>query len=1096
MKKIFILLLFANFLCISMSNAQCVNFTQYTPSGWDNSIVISAVTGTNTSESEFYYNQTLVLDIAIINNGNCNATKTVQANVFLDAVFKTTITFPILNSFYQGSTIDYIISGSLGVGSHTIQVDIDNPSLIPETNESDNTFYRTFNVVSGACVSSSVNTIFNGNRNFNTEHYQDTHFRLKDQCQTSTIRVRDYNSSTTLTNPLEINPGNNSWTSNTERFGASVMWAAKNSNNYYSTVHSRNSFDGAYGSIEGYVNSSFWNGTSYYTDNATMGTTPAGAVMNVGLGSAGTLANSWGAIDIIGHEYTHAITASTAKFVYQNESGALDESFSDIFGEAIENYTLGSNDWLLGANRSSGAIRNMANPSASPYNQPDTYLGTNWNSGPNTVANDNGGVHTNSGVQNYWFYLLSQGGSGVNDNGSVFYVTGIGIAKAREIAFKTLTENLLNQPNANYAMARTASILSAEQIYGVNSVEASTVKNAWCAVGVGNTVPSTVTVSGGGTFCNSTIITASGGSGGNIYFQGTNSNGTSTAIRSSSQTLFISGTYYFRSYNACGWGPTASVSVTINTVPSAVTVSGGGYVCNSTNIQASGGNGGTIYFQGTNSNGTSTLTPSSSQAVYSSGTYYFRAYNGCGWSNQGSVTVTIGTIPAGVSIPGGGNFCNAVILQATGGSGGNIYFQGTNSNGTSTAILSSTQTVTTSGTYYFRANNTCGWGQQGSITVYVNYDPSGVSVSGGGTVCNSTIISASGGSDGTMYFQGTNSNGTSTTTPSSSQTITSSGTYYFRAKNNCGWGPSGSAAVTINTIPSAVSASGGGTFCNTTTISATGGTGGTIYYQGTTSGGTSTTTPSISQSAINASGKYYFRSNNSCGWSTEGGIFVTINAPSTVLVTGSGTFCNTANLQVFTYGTGTIYWQGSGSGGTSTSTPITSSINVGTSGTHYFRVLNSCGWGPESGAIVTINNPPSAVSVSGGGSFCTNTNLVASGGSGGTIYWQGTTSGGTSPSTPSTNQPVNSSGTYYFRSNNSCGWGQEGTAIVGIALNSLNLNGNASNGIQKAKLDIVSNQAISPGMNVIYEAGKSIELTGVFSAVKGSIFKAEIKTCN
>eukprot|EP01031_Cornospumella_fuschlensis_P025832 gene25832-31198_t len=616
-----------------------------------------------------------------------------------------------------------------------------------------------------------------------------------------------------------------------------------------------------------------------------MSTTPTGAEMNVGLGSSGTLANSWGPLDIIGHEYTHAVTATSAKLIYQNESGALDESFSDIFGESIENYTLGSNDWLIGTDRTDIALRNMANPSIAPYNDPDTYLGTNWISNPNI---DFGGVHTNSGVQNYWFYLLSQGGSGTNDNGNSFNVQAIGITKARAIAFRTLTVNLFNQPNATYAMARTASIQSAEEIYGINSVEASTVKNAWCAVGVGNVAPAAVTIPGGGNFCNAVIINATGGSGGNIYFQGTNSNGTSTAILSSSQTVTASGTYYFRAYNACGWGPAGSVTVTINNSPSTVTTSGGGTFCNSATISASGGAGGTIYFQGTNSNGTSELIASSSQLVSASGTYYFRAKNNCGWSTAGSVTVTIVPMPAAVSVAGSGTFCNSATITASGGAGGTIYYQGTTSNGTSSGSTSLNQVLTNSGTYYFRSYNaTCGWGTQGSATITIQTTPAAVSITGSGTVCNSTTITASGGAGGTIYWQGTTNNGVSTATPSTSQPITSSGTYYFRSYNaTCGWGTQGSTTITIITTPSPVSVSGGGTICgNSTTLNGNGGNGGTVYWQGTNSNGTSTATPSISQ-IVSASGTYYFRANNGCGWGTAGSATVTI-VPTSLSLNGS-----------------------------------------------------------------------------------------------------------------------------------------------------------------------------------------------------------------
>ena len=290
-------------------------------------------------------------------------------------------------------------------------------------------------------------------------------------------------------------------------------------------------------------------------------------------------------------------------------------------------------------------------------------------------------------------------------------------------------------------------------------------------------LPSTVIVSGGGTYCNSKMISASGGNGGTIYYQGTTSNGTSTSFPFTSISVGSTGTYYFRALNSCGWGPQGSATVTINTEPTAVSVSGGGTHCNSTTLYASGGSGGTIYWQGTNSNGTSTTTPTNSYTVTSTGTYYFRAYNNCGWGPAGSASVTINTPPSPVSVSGGGSFCSSATLSATGGSGGTIYWQGTNSNGTSTATPANSYTVSATGTYYFRAKNSCGWGTPGSVSVTINDPPSSVIVSGGGTHCNSTVLYASGGSGGTVYWQGTNSNGTSTSTPASSQTVTASGTY-------------------------------------------------------------------------------------------------------------------------------------------------------------------------------------------------------------------------------------------------------------------------------------------------------------------------------
>lgn len=88
-----------------------------------------------------------------------------------------------------------------------------------------------------------------------------------------------------------------------------------------------------------------------------------------------------------------------------------------------------------------------------------------------------------------------------------------------------------------------------------------------------------------------------------------------------------------------------------------------------------------------------------------------------------------------------------------------------------------------------------------AATLTVNATPTAVTVSGGGTYCGSTIITATGGTGGTMYWQNTTSGGTSTATPSSSENVTSSGTYYFNARSSAGcWATEGSATITITAI--------------------------------------------------------------------------------------------------------------------------------------------------------------------------------------------------------------------------------------------------------------------------------------------------------
>ena len=360
------------------------------------------------------------------------------------------------------------------------------------------------------CTPATVTTIWNGSKSINTDLYASPQYRLKDSCQAASIRVRDWNSTTDVSNnPLEITSNDNTWTNNNQVFGGSVLWAIKTSYNFYQSFFSRNSYDNAGGIIEAYINVWFrdQNG-NIYNDNASMnfGT----RIMKVGLGKSGTLANSWATIDIIGHEYTHAVTGYTADLTYSYESGALNEGYSDIFGSMVQYYATGETtmDYLIGENRTDGAIRSMWSPNT--YQDPDTYKGFFWYTG----TGDEGGVHTNSGVLNYWFYLLSEGLSGSNDFGNSFTVTGISSDKAVNIAYRALTVYLTQ--SSQYADARTASIKAAKDIYGTCSNEAWQTAEAWYAVGVGTAPPPLNlnicgTVAAGNYAASSAITSCSGG---------------------------------------------------------------------------------------------------------------------------------------------------------------------------------------------------------------------------------------------------------------------------------------------------------------------------------------------------------------------------------------------------------------------------------------------------------------------------------------------------------------------------------------------------------------------------------------------------------
>lgn len=195
-------------------------------------------------------------------------------------------------------------------------------------------------------------------------------------------------------------------------------------------------------------------------------------------------------LDVMAHEFTHLVTKfnGAGGLDYKEESGALNESFSDIMAMGVMQYTFGYCPWTIGEDISLQAsnMRSMSNPKSSGSGaQPDTYLSPNyWKDTSNpSDKNDHGWVHINSGVQNYWFYLLSEGGNGTNDMNNHYSVAGIGIDKAIQIAYRNLIYYLT--PSATYADSRNGSIQAAIDLFGKDSQEHQSVVNAWYAVGVG-----------------------------------------------------------------------------------------------------------------------------------------------------------------------------------------------------------------------------------------------------------------------------------------------------------------------------------------------------------------------------------------------------------------------------------------------------------------------------------------------------------------------------------------------------------------------------------------------------------------------------------
>jgi bacillolysin len=188
-----------------------------------------------------------------------------------------------------------------------------------------------------------------------------------------------------------------------------------------------------------------------------------------------------GGIDVVAHELSHGVTEYTSNLIYRDESGALNEAFSDIMGTSVEFFFQPPGTGVLQADYTigedvvrPGGIRNMANPSA--LGDPDHYSKRFLGSA------DNGGVHANATIVTHAFYLAIEGGT---NRTSGLAVQGVGSGsrdQIEKIFYRAFTQLLPS--NATFSVARAATIQAAQDLYGANSAAMRAVTQAWTAVGV------------------------------------------------------------------------------------------------------------------------------------------------------------------------------------------------------------------------------------------------------------------------------------------------------------------------------------------------------------------------------------------------------------------------------------------------------------------------------------------------------------------------------------------------------------------------------------------------------------------------------------
>jgi bacillolysin len=261
------------------------------------------------------------------------------------------------------------------------------------------------------------------------------------------------NNSSSLPGTLLCNQSQPNCTNGTNSDADKAHLYALQTFNYYDTNLGRNSINNAGMTLVSSVNycqagcpyaNAFWNGVQM--------------VYGSGFSQAD---------DVVGHELTHGVTQYESNLFYYYQSGAINESLSDIFGEFVDQTNGTGTDtagvkWKIGEDLPIGAIRDMANPTASPFFDPDKMSHSNYYEGPD----DSGGVHTNSGVNNKAAVLMVDGGSFNSKT-----VTALGITKTARIYYEAAT-NLLTS-GSDYLDLYNALYQACQTLIGQNSITSS-----------------------------------------------------------------------------------------------------------------------------------------------------------------------------------------------------------------------------------------------------------------------------------------------------------------------------------------------------------------------------------------------------------------------------------------------------------------------------------------------------------------------------------------------------------------------------------------------------------------------------------------------
>ncbi|MBI9062222.1 MAG: M4 family metallopeptidase [Marinilabiliaceae bacterium] len=336
--------------------------------------------------------------------------------------------------------------------------------------------------LTGYSATATFATRYSGTRQSTTQYYNNN-FNLCDSTRGAVIRTCNLNGSININNAVELTDVDNNWTAgefanNEDDMGLDIHWALHEIYDYFNEKYAISSFDNNDAIIRAY----FHFGTDQ-GDRDNAGWNPTLKVLVFGDG-----ANRFtpvASLDAVAHEYGHGITDFQIGWEYSGDRAAFHEGLSDIWGVILENRISPNSIWDIGEQVIIGfdCLRNIQNPSDPDAGTQiaDTYLSNEYN-----VGNQ----YTRSGVFSHWFYLLVNGGIGMNANGDTYTVYGIGMDAAEKLIVEAVFNGYLDNGIDTYPEIRDQIIAAAESsaLFGPNSFQTVQVANAWYAVGVGTEI--------------------------------------------------------------------------------------------------------------------------------------------------------------------------------------------------------------------------------------------------------------------------------------------------------------------------------------------------------------------------------------------------------------------------------------------------------------------------------------------------------------------------------------------------------------------------------------------------------------------------------